>query len=1378
MNQNLVTQDLPRFVMDSYEECRGPPQLFLLDKFDVAGAGACLKRYTDPSFFQRESISFNDRKSEGQGEKKTRKVKKRAPRWRNGDTPESFPSSHVKLHQLFLEERLESSGNDLERRVKLKKRQFSGSFLDEDNRTSYMEKFVHVSPAEQKIVTATDDCELGLEIVEIGMVSPLKESRMSDKSLQSSLYSRGLDMKPSMDDFSESKVNEVIASGAVELPGLNHGSDTCKILKLGKGEKCMDIEINSQVSVDDGCASEIDNYVDAVATIESEIETDSECRKTSCYSNAKRLVADFYGSEGRRRTQSLFSDSQSFGNSTTSEDGNNFVKERASSSCSVSVNSMAESTTDLETHVVVTPDPASKSDPGDMSFDCRHLSKGIPRNETEQRERASDGAVEGDDIPKSTQAFGETSKRIDYGHWSNGELPLNDEESWNTGAYPETSRDLPNTLDDFVHLAHIASRKSDSISSSVQDHVDDMGMSNLYASSGVKQSVAHPPISDAKYPEITNQIVDVPNLGFLASSIRENSEDQYAAPLCTESFNIEEQFPETNNFDYALLFDSVLGALPSSQEHHSIEKIITDPEAEEDTSCSIVGVNEALPPASNVLQAHLWKSSFSEIAEPTEADSDYLEAATLGTVSFGAEPNGKAVFGSADENGEQFRGNNFDAHGDSAPVVENEPDAVLNAGSLKRASVSRNFTLVHQDPPESVGNDAYFEGIGTQAIRIDVTNEHECYKYYVDDKSKDFSCHAFPSDVPIEPAISSNSASAAVDNSTMDYNVVKAERIEIIANGCREIDAEKDLHEDVLPLYSSEYLYAEKLKHRPGSLTENCLQNQEELVLVHNAELPIQKDVDAAQDALVSSKSNMSSNGYCPVILLDGSLAEDVLNSTKLIDGAEAPMISENGTQDLDLTSSFLTQTPENFDNDRCLSTTLCSHAQRSAAKPPPKSAEYMLESSKEPLKSSSVYHSNVLNGSSQASLEVKAGQFDSPCFPVLGMLAGEKTIVLDPPPLPPLPPMQWRLGRFQNSPIAAERQIVQQTPHAIQPVSLPTTNVETEIVAGLPKTQGHQGYSDGNSSQQAVLTLPVPVAFSDLSSRNDIIGIAGEDNHSFAAAQTSISSQDRNQTSEESCQPNMNPPESEIGYENRHPEHIAQVAEHEAVNSQGELSQTSTAHNDWNPHPSFDASETGSILPSTHDGIPINVDGNAHVTAQNKSQRPRNPLIDEVVAIDKSKLRKIERVKPPLESKGDEEESFLGQFQLRKVGEITKSQVESRTEEIGPLGEQLQLRKVGERVKLEADLRSEERETSRLQLRKVVGRAHSMVRPKTDDRDSLLDQIRNKSFNLRPAVMDRPNVQGPRTNLRVAAILQKASNIRQAMAGSDEDDADSWSDC
>ena len=44
-------------------------------RFDVAGAGACLKRYTDPSFFEAESVSPGVVPVEVQREKKARKVK-------------------------------------------------------------------------------------------------------------------------------------------------------------------------------------------------------------------------------------------------------------------------------------------------------------------------------------------------------------------------------------------------------------------------------------------------------------------------------------------------------------------------------------------------------------------------------------------------------------------------------------------------------------------------------------------------------------------------------------------------------------------------------------------------------------------------------------------------------------------------------------------------------------------------------------------------------------------------------------------------------------------------------------------------------------------------------------------------------------------------------------------------------------------------------------------------------------------------------------------------------------------------------------------------------------------------------------------------------
>ncbi|KAF2305318.1 hypothetical protein GH714_003665 [Hevea brasiliensis] len=57
---HFIYNDLPRFIMDSYEECRDPPRLHLLDKFDTGGPGSCLKRYSDPTFFRRASGNYNE----------------------------------------------------------------------------------------------------------------------------------------------------------------------------------------------------------------------------------------------------------------------------------------------------------------------------------------------------------------------------------------------------------------------------------------------------------------------------------------------------------------------------------------------------------------------------------------------------------------------------------------------------------------------------------------------------------------------------------------------------------------------------------------------------------------------------------------------------------------------------------------------------------------------------------------------------------------------------------------------------------------------------------------------------------------------------------------------------------------------------------------------------------------------------------------------------------------------------------------------------------------------------------------------------------------------------------------------------------------------
>ncbi|CAN6206537.1 unnamed protein product [Urochloa humidicola] len=42
----------PRSIVNHIKRCRGPPGLSALDRFDAHGDGACLKRYTNPSFFR------------------------------------------------------------------------------------------------------------------------------------------------------------------------------------------------------------------------------------------------------------------------------------------------------------------------------------------------------------------------------------------------------------------------------------------------------------------------------------------------------------------------------------------------------------------------------------------------------------------------------------------------------------------------------------------------------------------------------------------------------------------------------------------------------------------------------------------------------------------------------------------------------------------------------------------------------------------------------------------------------------------------------------------------------------------------------------------------------------------------------------------------------------------------------------------------------------------------------------------------------------------------------------------------------------------------------------------------------------------------------
>lgn len=81
---HFIYNDLPQFIMNSYEECRDPPRLHLLDKFDIGGPGSCLKRYSDPTYFKRASPGNIVRVQKVRRDKKLPRSRSKKKRSSNG----------------------------------------------------------------------------------------------------------------------------------------------------------------------------------------------------------------------------------------------------------------------------------------------------------------------------------------------------------------------------------------------------------------------------------------------------------------------------------------------------------------------------------------------------------------------------------------------------------------------------------------------------------------------------------------------------------------------------------------------------------------------------------------------------------------------------------------------------------------------------------------------------------------------------------------------------------------------------------------------------------------------------------------------------------------------------------------------------------------------------------------------------------------------------------------------------------------------------------------------------------------------------------------------------------------------------------------------
>ncbi|XP_043701620.1 protein SCAR3-like isoform X2 [Telopea speciosissima] len=345
---HLIYSDLPQFFVDSYEECRDPPHLHLLDKFDTGGSGACMKRYSDPSFFGRVLASSESTDADKvKREKKARKTKRRGSRYKNGEisrvgltachsgrmqsasqnihgqssATETVPLCDVRSNSelqdrsmsfdsrsrmLFASPTINGQSSDAETvslfdvRSNSELQDLSPSF-DPRNKMGCIEFVLDGSSSIQTEKQETDELftsRLKTECNEtLSSVVPDKLNETMDDDLTHG--SSQEQSAPNSSFVSWDEKTEIIKSdlqcGDIEndqcetselhavSSGISELVQEASSLGYANSDEILFIDENMPASVTVGnqfeeIESELDNYMDALNTMESEVETDFECQ--------------------------------------------------------------------------------------------------------------------------------------------------------------------------------------------------------------------------------------------------------------------------------------------------------------------------------------------------------------------------------------------------------------------------------------------------------------------------------------------------------------------------------------------------------------------------------------------------------------------------------------------------------------------------------------------------------------------------------------------------------------------------------------------------------------------------------------------------------------------------------------------------------------------------------------------------------------------------------------------------------------------------------------------------------------------------------------------------------------------------------------------
>ncbi|PPR85534.1 hypothetical protein GOBAR_AA35156 [Gossypium barbadense] len=1272
---------------------------------------------------------------------------KKGSRWRNGETPDFAQASHAKLHELFLEERIENAYNDPARLVKLKRRQLNESPLDSKSGKSYMEKFLETPPAQTKAVyeisgtpplrlTLDNSSDSGPETLDISTVSPVKFSSQGKETSSSVSTVHEIVLKPSIEGLNGEVIDRDIMKGPEPTvnfkvripPSLLEVTTEEEIMVNGEGiEEC-----NIYGDHSDDMTSEADKYIDALTTMVSERDTDNDYRPKNDigFMDIGTYQTGSHANEEKLGVQGHSSDSQSDRISFVSDDGNSSMKKgRSSSNYSDTIDSLAK-------------DMLSDGELAVEVFSSDNCVAEIVEASRIQLPTCSEMQCHSSDqvlLPKETFS-GEFC------------LPCLGEAS-----YSSCLEDLNST--------HILLDEVSSVANPLLEPQPEEVPSDIKTNSNLADNVGGKCLDDSSEVIFTD-----------------SSEKQVSLiTLSTESQPIDElDRGDTTVFSDAL--PHLLNLLQVNPEERSgndhLDEVPKTDFAGE--ICAENSVNQTI--GSPTEEQHLC----STLADGERSSNSILSPECLDVmkpINSASEVSDATVEG--DLKLEQI-----------TPMVDTSHICSFNEQKFS--------DILHDDPKLEADLMEIRASYSEQQQNVD-----ELFDATEGEETREFICSANVVEedaIPCDPLYDYTDTLNLKDH--VDFDDLATEHVHpesiavpAAAHGSADFGDGDPCQEG---LESNEVVSQE-------CLTE--LETQEET----NQVVGTPSDIDST-----SCKSVSYGNFNLEDDIHYSSLAQPTKDSLSFVDLTTTPASSE--FSDKESEPKYLSNPMESRE-DMVSSHTHHQLEKQSSSEPSLDIHTYQhdverlhivedsskrmqsldhidqeqcLQTSFEPSKE--VYSSEPLSDFSEQSGrqdEQESSQYDL-VHPAFGLQPeATKAIMEEMPPLPPLPPMQWRIGRVQHVSTAPQRELVEHGQRSFPMMPQSGTGEETQIDLPtleqgfeqsrnplLPLVDGEE--RSGNVSDQLAADFMQPSPFSmhlatmDSNGNSQYSGICSDRAHSnpFLTLPTTSNENleygslaiegERVESSfslpmpptdatcghipvslpekEANCpsqfvldtssegrtfqdpkqnfdQEHGNPPDVSVPIPTKkeeqvptkvaedlptkveelfptkvdeHPQHGLEASEGEKVQISNAIVQhglaatdgeTSQLTNTTLEH-DLPTSEGEAACPSNTLGlIQVSEEGNSNGNPPVKLPRPRNPLIDAVAAHDKSKMKKAtERIRPP-------------------------------------------------------------------------------TIPKVDERDSLLEQIRTKSFNLKPAAMTRPSVQGPKTNIRVAAILEKANAIRQVFS-------------